>query len=311
MGLTKPKNTIRKTMNKLIFKLIKTKDDISKNEMFGLSKIYLDSFGDTLDDETFSKWMTNNDDVMICKKGENVVGYYRGAVFNTNMRYGELYGKPVYSLSDLASSEKGVGKKLVNKSFDRGIELGVNIFITVPWKESLIKYYESFGFAVTDIAKGNKQYPSLVMDCFKDVKSLTVGQAFELGTDMSNLEQDIDTLNRDYTRIDRGIRTLSNLEHSGSTAYTIALSAIATDMGITVDSINTENKAVEFIKKMFQIAHTYLVKLMAMAKKFFLKAMAWGVASDKKREEYIETFTKIGDKRADGEWSGKIKAGDV
>ena len=131
------------------------------------------------------------------------------------------------------------------------------------------------------------------------VKELTVDEAFELGTDMSNLEQDIDTLNRDYGRFDRGISTLATLEDSDSTAYAIALSAIASDMGITVDTLNTEIsfKAIkDTIVVLLNVARVYITKMVATAKKFFLKAMAWIVTSDKRVEAVKKYYSDNKDK---------------
>ena len=137
-------------------------------------------------------------------------------------------------------------------------------------------------------------------DDIAPVMPLTAEQAFNLGTTVATLESEISTMTTDYDRFDRGITTLSNLEHDNSEAYAVALSAIASDVGVSVDTLNTESKAVEFVKKLFQIAHTFIVKLTATAKKLFAKVMAWVVASDKKRDEYIKKFIDHGDKEIEG-----------
>ena len=137
--------------------------------------------------------------------------------------------------------------------------------------------------------------------------TLTAEQAFELGTDIVNLEADAEKLIADQAATEVAGEQLTALVAIGestteedrasvSKAYAIAAGSIAAKLGVPVEVIGAEptteafDKTKNVIATLANVAHTFIVKLTATAKKLFLKAMAWIVSSDKKRDELVKSL---------------------
>jgi len=136
--------------------------------------------------------------------------------------------------------------------------------------------------------------------------ALSTGEAIQLGADTANLEHEAETIIRDFDNAETAETQINALvaiaeatsEDDKSTiadAYAIAAGAIASKLGVPVEVIGTDvtvegavDTAKNVIVALAQVAHTFIVKLTATAKKLFLKAMAWIVSSDKKRDELVK-----------------------
>ena len=127
------------------------------------------------------------------------------------------------------------------------------------------------------------------------VKALNIEESFALGTDIANLEQEEITLFKDMSAVDYAIDTVGELSANteDSEAYRFAMSNIALGLGLTADSLTTESKVTDFMKMTFQATRKAIIKINALAKKLWLKMMAWIVSSDKKRDELVKSLEEL------------------
>jgi len=125
-----------------------------------LTKIYNTSFGHNETVETFKKWLETRiyregDEVDVVANGKgDIYGYGRYREFNKGTEiYSPLSKTKRYGfISDLASVVKGTGTKILNHILTEVDTKKIDVMLLAR-TESLIPYYEKFGFKVVD-AKG-------------------------------------------------------------------------------------------------------------------------------------------------------------
>jgi len=147
-------NKIMKLNRKLILeKAFELKDDELKSEY---QDIYKKKFNRMLSDKELKNQM-KKDHLIIDKVNNKPTSIMRYGL-RKNDSYSKFFKINNYvSLSDLASVKKGAGAKnmkyLIKKSDDP--------IILVPWNDSLIKYYNKFGFK--EYHPKDKKYPKTLM----------------------------------------------------------------------------------------------------------------------------------------------------
>jgi predicted acetyltransferase len=139
---------------------------IDKNnyqEYFPLyKKIYEAQFKTKINERDFKKWLDSSK-MIIIPNSPSSGAFARCKHIFKNDKYNEFFGiKESVFLSDMAAlpAHKGYGKTLLNYIIKKAISKKLPI-ITVPWKDSLIPYYEGFGFKTYHPKE--KKLPNVVM----------------------------------------------------------------------------------------------------------------------------------------------------
>ena len=130
----------------------------------------------------------------------------------------------------------------------------------------------------------------------------TSEEAIQLGADVVNLEHEADKLLSDYAQLDKATATIAKINLEGGDVnvkalYELTIEAIASDLGVseevTIDKLSQESigsDIKDYIKATMHMYHLFAVKFMQIVKKYYLKAMAWVVSSDKKRDKVLKAL---------------------
>jgi len=90
-----------------------------------------------------AKHTISKDTIMLGLSNKKVVSFIRYGSRSDN-KYTKFFKiQKILMLSDLASIKIGYGKKLLNYMIKNSKNIDI---VTIPWNDSLIKYYENFGF---------------------------------------------------------------------------------------------------------------------------------------------------------------------
>ena len=126
---------------------VKLSKDNSSKYFKDLRYIYEKQFKTKLNPRDLSRWLNRRDFIYLYFKKDKPVGYIR--IHEVIGKEQDKYKikeippfKKLYYLSDLASTQKGYGSKMLKEMFN---EFNGS-FITSPWHDDLIPYYEKFGF---------------------------------------------------------------------------------------------------------------------------------------------------------------------
>ena len=143
---------------KLKFVELKSNDITNDNKYVKqYIKLYQDKFHTNLKLSEAKKFI-EKDHVVLALCDDDVVGFIRYGE-RSDDKYAEYFNVRRYtSLSDLASKMPGTGKQLIRYMFKHAQAP----YITVPWTDDLIKYYQKFGFKKSKPASSRK-LPSVLM----------------------------------------------------------------------------------------------------------------------------------------------------
>jgi len=147
---------------------------LKEYEIKDIITIYEKQFKRKLTTQDIAKWFKEKNNLTVVVKDfktikPKIIAFARWFIYNNLEKERKIKNK-IYThisktnnfifLSDLASIEKPGGKLLINYILNISKEKSLPV-ITVPWKDSLITYYQQFGFK--SIYPNKKYLPKVVM----------------------------------------------------------------------------------------------------------------------------------------------------
>ena len=126
-----------------------------------IKRLYLHVFKSNLSNKDINRFIADN--FLIYVDADKIVGIIRYKYINgEDEKYNRLFGiSNAIFLSDMLSVKKGVGARMVNDLLSLDDTDRIEAFITIPWKNELIEYYNKFGFK--ELNPNDRRYPTSVM----------------------------------------------------------------------------------------------------------------------------------------------------